>query len=129
MSASPQPVAFNGALSLSADQSLPPDPIPYNFSGQYVELLDTLFNLTSSGTVDVPFGSIGAPGALGLLISYPPNQTGAASVYVTINGGSEALELGPGGMLVWFNPSAAVGLTACSIEYSAACQLRVRLLG
>lgn len=129
MSASPQPVAFNGALNLSADQSLPQEPIPFNFLGQYTQLQDSLLTLSGSGTEDVPFGSITTPGALGLLITYPANQTGAAPIYVTVNGGSQPLEITPGGLLVWFNPSPETGLISCSIEYATSCQVRVRVLG
>jgi hypothetical protein len=129
MSATPQPVSFAGALSLTADQSLPADPIPYNFTGQYVQLQDSLLNLSGLGTESVSFGTIIAPGAIGLLISYAPGQTGAAPVLVTINGGNQALEISPGGLLVWFNPTPAEGVTSCSIEYTTSCQLRVRVLG
>ena len=129
MSATPQPVAFAGALSLTADQSLPPDPIPYNFTGQYTQLQDSLLSLAGAGSEDVSFGTIGAPGAVGLLISYAPGQTGASSVLVTINGGDQPLEISPGGMLVWFNPTPGAGITSCSIAYTTSCQLRVRVLG
>jgi hypothetical protein len=129
MTVAPQPVAFTGALSLAADQSLPQDPIPYNFTGQYTQLQDSLLNLLGVGSESVPMGTIGAPGAIGLLISYPAGQTGAAPVLVTLNGGSQPLELAPGGMLVWFNPTPSAGLTACSIAYTTSCQLRVRVLG
>lgn len=129
MSATPQPVSFAGALSLQADQSLPADPIPYNFTGQYTQLQDSLLNLSGSGTENVPFGSIAGAGAIGLLISYPPGQVGSSAVLVTINGGSEPLEISPGGMIAWFNPTPGAGVTTCSIEYLTSCQLRVRVLG
>ena len=124
-----QPVAFAGALQLAADQSLPQDAIPFNFAGSFVALSEAVLNLIGSGTKAVDFGTVGSPGAKGLLIRYDGNQAGAAPVEVTINAGSAPLEISPGGMLVWFNPNPAAGATTCSIAYTAGCQLRVWVLG
>lgn len=124
-----QPVAFAGAFQLAADQSLPQDAIPFNVATQFVALQESVLNLVGSGTQAVPFGTVGAPGAKGLLIRYDGNQSGAVPVEVTINGSSVPLEISPGGMLVWFNPNPAAGATTASIAFTAACQLRVWVLG
>jgi hypothetical protein len=129
MAPTPQPFAFAGTLQLAADQSLPQDPIPFNVSSQYVALQKSLLSLTGTGTVNVPFGSISAPGAKGLAIRYDSGQVGAAAVQVTINGGSQPLEVTPGGFIVWINPTPAAGVTAVSIAYTASCQLNVWVLG
>lgn len=129
MAPSPQPFAFAGALQLAADQSLPQDPIPFNFSSQFTSLQESVLNLIGAGTVAVPFGSVIAPGAKGLLIRYDGNQTGAAPIFVTINGGSAPLEITPGGFLVWFSPAPTAGVTTCSVVYSSSCQLRIWVLG
>ena len=129
MSAS-QPFAFQGALQLAADQSLPPDAVPFNASGQYSSQSGGVpLNLTGSGTIAVPFGTVAAPGAKLLAIRYDANQQGAAPIIVSINGGASTLEISPGGFIVWVNPNPAAGVTSCSIAYTASCQLRVWVLG
>lgn len=128
MSAS-QPFAFQGALQLAADQSLPPDPIPFNASGQYSSQAGGVLNLSGSGSIAVPFGTVATSGAKLLAIRYDANQQGAASVIASINGGASTLEISPGGFIVWVNPTPAVGVTSCSIAYTASCQLRVWVLG
>ena len=125
----PQPFAFAGSLQLAADQSLPQDPIPFNFSSQFVALQESLLNLVGAGTKVVDFGSVIAPGAKGLLVRYDGNQSGAAAVLCTINAGTQPLELTPGGFLVLFNPNPVAGVTALSIIYTAPCQLRLWVLG
>ncbi len=124
-----QPVAFAGALQLAADQSLPPDAIPFNASLQATSVQSSVLTLSGSGTEVVPFGTVASPGAKGLLIRYDANQSGASPVLVTINGGGTELEISPGGMLVWFNPTPSAGAISCSIEYLTSCQLRVWVLG
>jgi hypothetical protein len=129
MPASPQPVAFVGAFQLAADQSLPQDPIPFNFSGTYLALVADLLNVLVPGSVALPFGSIIAPGAKGFLIRYDAQGAPAAPVLVTINGGTQPIEISPGGMLVYFNPAPVVGIVSVSIAFAAACQLRAWVLG
>lgn len=126
---SAQPFAFQGALQLAADQSLPPDPIPFNASGNYNSQSGGLLSLSGGGTVAVPFGTVAAPGAKLLAIRYDANQQGAQPVLVSINGGAQPLEVSPGGFIVWVNPNPAAGVTSCSIAYTASCQLRVWVLG
>lgn len=128
MAAVPQPFAFTGALQLAADQSLPQDPIPFNFSSAFVALSQEKFNLSGAGTQAMSFGSIASPGAKGVFIRYDA-QAGAAALQVTFNGGITPLEITPGGMLIWLNPSPAAGATAMSIVYTASCQVQVWVLG
>lgn len=129
MALAPQPFSFVGSLQLSADPTLPPDPIPFNFSGQFTALQASTFEFTGSGSEAVPFGTIPSVGAKGLLISYPVGQSGAASIEVTINGSADPIEVTPGGMLLFFSPAPATGIVSCSIAYTATCQVRVWILG
>ena len=124
------PVAFAGQFELAADQSLPQDPIPFNYAGQYTALQYSGLNTTGSGTVAVPFGTLGSPGLVGLLVRYDaPNQADAAPVYLSINAGTEPLELTPGSFLVYFNANPVAGITAASFAFTSACSLRVWVLG
>ena len=124
----PQPFAFTGALQLAADQSLPQDPIPFNFTSSFLALSQEKFNLNGAGTQVMSFGSITSPGAKGVLIRYDP-QAGAAALQVSFNSSLTPLEITPGGMLVWFNPTPASGAISMSIAYTASCQVQVWVLG
>lgn len=125
----PQPVAFQGTLQLAADQSLPQAPIPFNASGTYTELAQLLLDIAGAGSTNVPFGTIGSPGAKGVFIRYDAQPAPAAAVTVAINAGSQPVELTPGGFLALFSPNPSAGITSLSITATAACQLRVWLLG
>lgn len=129
MSPQPQPVAFAGSFQLSPDQSLPQDGLPFNFSGTYVALVADLVNQSGAGSVAVPFGSINAPGAKGLLIRYDAQPSPAASVMLRLNGGVTDIELTPGSFFVYFNAAPAAGITAALLTFTAACQIRVWVLG
>jgi hypothetical protein len=129
MPPAPQPFSFTGALQLAADQSLPQDPIPFNGSSSFIALESSVLNLVGSGTQAVPFGSIGAPGAKGVMVRYDSGQSGAAPILATLNSGSQPLEIAPGGFLVWINPTPSAGATSLSIAFTASCQVRVWLLG
>lgn len=122
-----QPVAFSGALQLAADQSLPPDAIPFNVALQCTQVQSSVLNLSGSGTEDVPFGTI--TNAKGLLIRYDANQQGASALTLTINAGSEPVELTPGGAYIVFNPAPGAGITTCSIAFLTSCQVRAWVLG
>ena len=125
----PQPVVFSGQFQLAADQSLPQNSIPFNFAGSYVALEAQVANPSGSGTLALPFGTIVSPGAVGLLIRYDePNQPEAAPVYLAVNG-EGSLELTPGSILVYFNALPILGITEAVITYTAACTLRVWVLG
>jgi hypothetical protein len=124
-----QPVAFAGAFQLAADQSLPQDPLPFNYLGTYLALVADLMNQGGAGSVAIPFGTIGAPGCKGLLIRYDAQPAPAAAVMLRLNGGVTDVELTPGSLFIYFNPAPLAGITAAQLTFTAACQLRVWVLG
>jgi hypothetical protein len=130
MAPTPQPFSFAGALQLAQDQSLPQDPIAFNSSSQFVSLASEVLNLVGSGTQAVNFGSIAGAGAKGVFVRYDAAQApGALPILCSINGGSQPLEVTPGGFIAWMNPSPVSGAVSMSIAFTASCQVRVWLLG
>ena len=125
----PQPVAFAGAFQLAADQSLPQDPIPFNYSGTYLALEAHLMSQGGAATVAIPFGTIGAPGCKGLLVRYDAQPAPAAPVMLRLNGGVTDIELTPGSLFAYFNASPANGITQAQLVFTQACQMRVWVLG
>lgn len=122
------PMAFTGALQLAGDPSLPQEPIPFNFSGQYASLAEFVLNL-ASGTTEVPFGSIASPGAKGVLIRYDAQPSPATAILATINAGDEPIELAPGGFIAYFSPAPSAGITSLSIAATQPCVVRIWLFG
>ena len=129
MPATPRPDAFTGSFLLAADQSLPQNPIPFNYSGTYVALIGDLINQAAGGTVSIPFGSIGAPGCKGLLIRYDAQPSPAAAVMLRLNGGVTDIELTPGSLLVYLNATPAAGITSAQLIFTQPCQVQVWVLG
>ncbi len=125
----PQPVAFNGAFQLAPDQSLPQDPIPFNYSGTFLALVAELVNQAASGSLSIPFGSIGGAGCKGLLIRYDAQPAPAAAVMLRLNGGATDIELTPGSLFMYFNAAPAAGITQAQLIFTQPCQMRVWVLG
>jgi hypothetical protein len=128
MPPTPQPVAFAGALQLAADPSLPNDPIPFNYSGQFVALASGVLNISSAGTTPFPFDGVPAAGAKGILVRYDA-QTGGAAAQIALNACTPPFELTPGGFFCYFNATPGSGITSASITVTAACQIRFWILG
>jgi hypothetical protein len=124
------PISFTGTLQIPADQSLPPDQVPFNSAINAVsQQPGQVLNLSGVGTEVVPFGTVGAPGAKLVAVRYDA-QVGAAPVLLHFNGDTtHPIELTPGGFIVLMSPNPAVGITSLSIDYTVACQLKVWIAG
>lgn len=129
MSPTLTPVAFQGNLQFPADLTLPPDNVPFNAAVNVASAQpDMTFNVTGSGSIVVPFGTVAAPGAKLLAVRYD-TQVGAAPVLLTLNASLTPIELSPSGFLMFVSPAPAAGITSLSIAYTAACQIKVWVLG
>lgn len=126
MSASISPFVLQGTLSYPPDVNQQPVGIPFGANGTYTTLLDARLVMVGAGTEVVPFGTVA--GAKVLLIEYEVT-TGAVAVQVNVNGGTDDIELSPGGFWAYSNPIPVVGITALSIVRTADAVIRVRLLG
>lgn len=128
MSGSSISFVLNGSLQYPPDEGAPPVTVQFGITAQGQSQEGGRMTLTGTGTKVIPFGTVGSPGAKGVLIEYLP-QPGGVPVNVTFNGGTDALEISPGGFLAIGNPAPTAGITSLSIAYTADCQLRVQLLG
>jgi len=124
------PVTFTGTLQYPSDLSLPPDQVPFNAATTITSAQpDQVLNVTGSGTQAVPFGTVGAPGAKLVAVRYDP-QTGGLPILLHFNGDTtHPIELTPGGFIMFISPNPAEGITALSFDYTAACQVKVWILG
>lgn len=133
MAASNNPFTINGSLSFPPDEGQQQVAVPFGLAGNYKAITDMRLTLSGSGTQVVPFASVGSPGAKVVLVEYELPVGAAAQtaqpIQLHLNGGSEDIELSPGGFLIMGNPAPAVGITSLSLDYSSEATVRVRLMG
>lgn len=122
------PFSFVANFNLPGTPGLPDQPIPVNFLGQYDKKAEFELTFTGSGTQTVNLGSIVSPGAK-LLILLQDAMTNAQVVLVKPNASLTALEVAPGGGVVWFNPTPVAGLTSLAFDFTAPGKVRVWVLG
>lgn len=124
------PFTISGSLALPPDTGQPIGQIPFAGSSTFESKADFEFKLTGSGTQAVDFGSVGAPGAKGVLVEVD-SDAAAAPVNLRFNGGGSSgqMEVSPGGFYAYFSPTPSAGLTSMDIVYTTACRVRVRVLG
>lgn len=124
------PFSFTGALNLPGDPTLPPEPIPFNFSSAFDSEVKNRLTLTGSGTKVINFGTIGNSGVKYLAVKVETGQT-AAPVQLQFNGGgaSGEVEVSPGGFVIVASPSPAAGISALSIIYTANTTVNIWALG
>lgn len=128
MAASTVQFSFAGQLNAPVDEGQPVAVRPFGLSSQFSSENTQRLSLTGAGSVELAFGSLGSPGAKGMLIEYLPSQ-GAAPVQITFNSGSDDLELSPGGFLAYGSPNPVTGILSLEIAYTADCTIRIWLAG
>lgn len=126
--ASTNQLVIQGSVQFPPDEGQPAASAPFGFSGAYTSIADTKLVMVGSGSQAVPFGTVGSPGAKAMIVEFEAVQ-GAAAVQLRINGGTDSLELSPGGFLVYASPTPAVGITALTILRTTDATIRVRLFG
>ncbi len=122
------PFHVAGELRMPFDTGQPDAPIPFTGSGAFQSRQHSLLNLSGAGSTDVPFGSVGVPGAKAILVEMDPDAAGTP-ITLAVNGGAGALELSPGGFLVYHNPAPQGGITSLTITHATSAIVRVWVLG
>ena len=122
------PYSLSGELRMPLDTGQPDAPIPFRGSGAFASRQHSQLRLSGAGTLEVPLGSVGIPGAKVLLIEMDPDAAGTP-ISVAFNGAVGALELSPGGFLVYHNPSPQGGVISLSITHATDAMVRVWVLG
>lgn len=122
------PYLLSGSLSYPAEADGALTALYFSQSGNFTSLVDAYLNLTGSGTVVVPFGTVAAPGAKVVSVEYEVS-VGAAPVLLRFNGSADSIELAPGGVFICANPAPVTGITGLSLVHTTAATLRVHVLG
>ena len=127
MAAAPIPFTLAGELSYPPDDGQPAAPQPFSVQQTFEHEVKLKLELTGSDTKVVGFGSLAAPGAKAILIEV--DKESLAPVNLRFNGGSDDLEVSPGGFHAQGNPAPSAGITALSIVHTQDATVRVRILG
>jgi hypothetical protein len=125
---SAEPYTLAASLSLPPDVGQPLEVLDYSFTGSASNAVRHKLDLTGSGTHVVGFGAIPAAGAKVIFLEYDNLAPGNLVINLVINGG-DPIPVSPGGFFAYSNPTPASGVTSLSIVYTAACTVRVTLLG
>lgn len=128
MPASTNPAVITGTLTSPPDEGVSPVPVQFGLQISYVSEVESRLIMTGAGTTTVPFGTVGAPGLKMLLIEYEADPL-ALPIQLKFNGGTDPLELAPGGFLAYGNPVPTTGITALTITRTGDAVVRVRLFG
>ena len=128
MAASTNPLVIQGTVLFPPDESQQPVPVQFGFSGQYTNVVDSRLVMVGAGVQAVPFGSLAAPGAKAFLLEYEADAT-AAAITVKFNGSADGIELKPGGVILYTNPSPGTGITQISLTRTTDGVVRARLFG
>lgn len=128
MAASTNPAAIAGTLTSPPDDGVAAVPVQFGLQVAYVSEVESRLIMTGAGTTVVPFGTVAAPGAKIILVEYEPDVA-ALPISLKFNGGSEVIELKPGGFLAYGNPDPTAGITALSLTRTGDAVVRVRLFG
>jgi len=122
------PFTFSGSLYYPPDVGLAMAAQPFGLTGSFESKNEQELNITGAGTITVSFGTLGDPGAKGLLIEVDPSGVNAL-IIVNINGGTDNIEISPGGFMALGSPSPVDGITELDIVSTTANKVRIRIIG
>lgn len=124
------PFTAEASLTYPPDDGLPAVTRSAAYSGVHKVLEEKRYDLVGSGTKVVDLAAIPAAGAKAVMVEVDASSDPAAApVMVTLNDGTEPVELAPGGFLVISNPKPVASITAISLAHTTASTVRVRVLG
>lgn len=117
--------ALSGSFDYPPDDGQPVAKRPFSQSGTFTSKQEADLVLTGSGGQIVEFGTVGMAKAISIEVA----STSLAPVNVRFNGGSDSLEIAPGGFLVYASPAPTAGIDQLNIVYSMDARVLVRVLG
>jgi hypothetical protein len=128
---------FSGTLSRPSAAGQPNCNIPLPIvalSAAFNTKSEDEYILTGSGTKAVDMASVSIVGAKFFSIEVgtvnAAGQPAAAPVMLRVNGGSDDIELAPGGWIIYSNPSpTAVGILSLSLIHTFDAKVTVRVYG
>jgi len=118
------PFSVSGTLQFTPYPGGQPLPVPFNASGNFTSKSDDKYEIVGAGTKAIDFGTCPAGGCKVLLVYY---EAGTASVMLQL--GAEQIELKPGGVHLYINPSPVAGIVSANLITTADASVRCVVLG
>jgi hypothetical protein len=106
--------SFQGALNYPPDSGQPVASRAFSQSGSFTSKAEYEYVLTGAGTQIVDFGSVTK--AKAVLIDVHADS--AAPVNVIFNGGTEPIEISPGGFAALASPTPSTGISGLALVHS-----------
>lgn len=123
--ASAVPFSVSSSLTYSPDDGQPDAIHALVGSGVFDIKADRLLNLAGAGTTVI---TLDGPAKV-LFIKVDAQAISPTVINVNINGGSENIEIAPGGGILLFNPVPVVGITSIDIVHTTTNIVHVVALG
>jgi hypothetical protein len=125
------PITFSGTLAYPVDDGQPNCEVVVALSALFEHQATYKFEFTVAGSKSVDFGTLAVSGAKVILVEVLPDTSPAAQpVTLTINGGTDAMQLSPGGAWVYINPNpSSGGVLSMDLAHTSAATVRVRIFG
>jgi len=124
MAAIQLPFSFAGAFQYTPYSGAQPVPLPLNFSGNFTSKSDDKYEIVGAVTKAIDFGTVGAAGCKVLVVVY---EQGASPIMLQI--GAQQIEMKPGSVEMYFNPSPTAGVTAANLITTVDATVRCLVLG
>jgi hypothetical protein len=119
------PFSMSGVFTYPPDDGQPVATRDFSQSGQFNSKSEEDLVLVGAGTISVGFGTVAMAKAVLIEVA----ATASAPIEVKLNGGTDVLEISPGGFWAYSSPAPSVGITALDIDYTADAKVKVRILG
>jgi hypothetical protein len=119
----PTPFSLAASLTYPPDDGQPAAIRDFSGSGNFDSKVEAELDLSGAGTQSVDMGTVA--NAKVVLIEVAPDSTNLAPVNVNINGGTDNVEISPGGSWLYHNPSPTTGISAIDIVYTDAKKVKV----
>lgn len=119
------PYSLQGTFVYPPDDGQPNATRSFSQSGNFDHKSEKEYLLTGAGSQSVDLGSI--PFVKAAVIEV--DSTALAPIIVTVNGGTDQVEISPGGFFVYSNPNPVAGLTQLDLAYTMNARVQVYLLG
>lgn len=121
----PTSFTLQGSFDYPPDDGEPIAKRPYSQSGNFDSKSEQDLELTGAGTQAVGFGTLVAVKAMVVEVS----PSALAPVNLRINGGTDDIEIAPGGFWAYSNPTPSAGITAMDVVHTMDAKVQIRLLG
>jgi hypothetical protein len=120
------PFSITGVLSFSPDLGVEQVPLPFSGASSFdVKRCEEVHVIGANTQTLALVGSAPLKGLLIEVDAANPSYT----INVSINGGTDLLEISSGGFIAYFSPNPSVGITEIVVATTTAARYRIWMLG